>query len=70
MQFTVDSQENSGVVCGNSSQQTGTLGPTHATIFSQPPHNQDIAPCNFLLFPHNKNTQKGKRFEDVENDQT
>jgi hypothetical protein len=57
------------VGCGavtNSSQQTGTLGPHMQQHSVNPPHSQKIAPCDYFLSPYNKNTLKGKQFEDVE----
>jgi hypothetical protein len=30
-----------------------------------PPYSQDLAPCDFFLFPRLKSTLKGKRFLDI-----
>jgi hypothetical protein len=34
-------------------------------VVSHLPYSPDLAPCDFLLFPRLKSTEKGKRFQDV-----
>jgi len=36
------------------------------TTASHPPYSQDLAPCDFFLFPRIKRDLKGKRFQNVE----
>ena len=36
----------------------------------QPPYSPDIAPCNFSMFPKLKMALKGKRFDDIETNQS
>jgi histone-lysine N-methyltransferase SETMAR len=38
----------------------------HSTsVVPHPPYSQDLAPCDFFVFPRLKSTLKGKRFQDV-----
>jgi len=36
------------------------------TVVPLPPYSQDLAPCDFFLFPTMRKTLKGKRFATVE----
>jgi len=42
------------------------LAKHHIQQVHQPLYFQDMAPCDFSLFPHIKNTLKGKCYEDME----
>jgi hypothetical protein len=46
------------------------LASTKTTVIPQPPYSQDLAPCDFFLFPTRTVKLKARRFDSIDEIQT